>query len=78
MLTDARLALRNSLTRLRGRMAQTDSFIALPRTAVAIVPMLMLPILIGAGWLIVSPHSMTGRSAIIIGAIAVGLYLLGG
>ena len=45
---------------------------------IALLPLLMLPMVIGALWLAVAPHRATPRTLVVLGAIALAWYLLGG
>ena len=58
------------------------SAIPLPRgpmsRGIALLPLLMLPMVVGALWLAAVPHKTTPRTLVVLGAVAVAWYLLGG
>lgn len=51
---------------------------ALPPRSLALVPLLMAPVLVGALWLAVTRDAITPRVLIVVGAAAFAWYLLGG
>ncbi len=59
-------------------MAHWDDQSGIPRSALAALPLLMLPLLVGALLLVILPGSGAGRAAIIFSTIAVAWYVLGG
>lgn len=59
-------------------MAHWDEQIGLPHGAVSAVPLLILPMVVGAGLLLVMPGAPAGMAAIIFSTVAVAFYLLGG
>lgn len=61
-----------------GLVNRFDRMIGLPRNAIAFLPALMLPALIGSVLLLVFPGSSSGKTAIIFATMAIAWYLLGG
>lgn len=61
-----------------GPMAFWDENGGVRRNALAFLPLLMLPVGVGAGMLLVLPGSAYGTGAVIFSTIAVAWYLLGG
>lgn len=59
-------------------MAHLDDRIGIPHSALTAVPLLLLPMVIGAAGLLIWPHMATGTAAIVLSSVAVGWYLLGG
>ncbi|WP_240643667.1 ATP-binding protein [Paracoccus siganidrum] len=59
-------------------MAHWDDQIGLSRSALAAVPLLLLPMVAGAAILLLLPGSGAGTAAIVFSSIAVAWYLLGG
>ncbi|MGZ3216322.1 ATP-binding protein [Paracoccus sp. T5] len=59
-------------------MAHLDEQAGLPRGALAALPLLLAPMVLGASILIVAPAAATGRAAVILSTVAVAWYLLGG
>ncbi|MFV0301008.1 MAG: ATP-binding protein [Paracoccus sp. (in: a-proteobacteria)] len=59
-------------------MLRFERMIGLPRNAVAFLPALMLPALVGALLLLAFPGSTSGMAAIVFATMAVAWYLLGG
>ena len=59
-------------------MGQFEHMMGLSRNAVAALPLLLLPMLIGAMLLIAMPGHASGTAAIVFSTIAVAWYLLGG
>ena len=60
------------------RMDQLDRMLGLSRNAMAALPLLLLPMAIGALILVVMPGNPSGAAAIVFSTIAVAWYLLGG
>nr|WP_318272650.1 ATP-binding protein [Paracoccus saliphilus] len=59
-------------------MAHLDEQAGLPRSALAALPLLLAPMVLGAAILIVAPGAATGYTAVVFSTIAVAWYLLGG
>ncbi|MDM7459046.1 MAG: ATP-binding protein [Paracoccus sp. (in: a-proteobacteria)] len=58
-------------------MAHWDEQLGMPQT-VAAIPLLVLPMVVGAAVLLIWPDASTGSAAIIFSTVAVAWYLLGG
>ena len=61
-----------------GIMTRLDRVLGLPRNAVAFIPVLMLPVLIGSALLVLFPGGSSGTTAVVFATLAVAWYLLGG
>ncbi|MDN5568326.1 MAG: ATP-binding protein [Paracoccus sp. (in: a-proteobacteria)] len=59
-------------------MAQLDEQAGLPKGALAALPLLLAPMVAGAGILAVAPGAATGLTAVAAGTVSVAWYLLGG
>lgn len=77
-LTGSLQSAREVLARKANRMAHWDEQIGLPRGAVAAVPLLVLPMVVGSVLLLVVPASGYGTAAVIAATVALAWYLLGG
>lgn len=60
------------------RMGRLDDLIGGPRDTLAALPLLMLPMVLGAVALLLVPGSATGGGVVVFSTIAVAWYLLGG
>ena len=59
-------------------MAHLDEQAGLPRGALAALPVLLAPMVLGAAVLALRPGAPPGVAAVIVATIAVAWYLLGG
>jgi len=59
-------------------MAHLDEQAGLPKGALAALPLLLAPMVAGAGILAVVPGAATGLTAVAVGTVSVAWYLLGG
>ncbi len=59
-------------------MTRLDRILGLPRNAIALLPALMLPAVIGSALLLIFPGSTSGMAAVVFATMAVAWYLLGG
>lgn len=59
-------------------MAHLDEQAGLPRGALAALPLLLAPMVLGAAVLVVRPGAATGFAAVLVSTVAVAWYLLGG
>ncbi|MFN3279508.1 MAG: ATP-binding protein [Paracoccus hibiscisoli] len=59
-------------------MAHLDEQAGLPRGAMAALPLLLAPMVVGAAVLVVHPGAATGLGAVLASTVAVAWYLMGG
>lgn len=59
-------------------MAHLDEQAGLPRGALAALPLLLAPMVLGAAVLVVRPGAATGLAGVLVATVAVAWYLLGG
>lgn len=78
ILNDPSLFKPSDIRRKAWRMAHWDDQNGIPHSALTAVPLLLLPMVIGAGALLLWPDLGTGTTAIVFSSVAVAWYLLGG
>ena len=78
ILNDISLSRASDIRRKAGFMAHFDEQGGIPYSALGALPVLLLPMVLGAGILILWPGLATGTAAVVFSTIAVAWYLLGG